>query len=391
MNNTAKNTAVIFHTNTQIDPRSWRIMGISAKETSNPIGLWGTGMKYAIAVFLRLGHKVSIKTEGQTYEFSAKEMVFRDKTFEQVLCNGEELPYTTEYGKLWEPWMAYRELVSNTMDEGGIHFAGEPFDHGTSIIIEGENVRECLANHDDYFVGSREPIAEMAGLRIYEGNGTIFYRGVKVGMVENAMYSYEMLHDLTLTEDRTIAFQYQIPQKVGMCVVRYLKDKALIKRFCTAPAERWEGKLDYDWENWSEEFTEVAKDLWKNNPTKLNESIFRLVRKKCADIGWEAKDLNEDHEVMLDNAKAFLKMAGYEVTAPVKMVDNDDQKCIAFYYNGVIHLTEKCFEEGAFKLTRILMEENFHAYGYSDACRSFEDYLQKELIKQASKRLKVSL
>lgn len=383
---------MIFHSGGPIDPKSWTLMGISAKENTNPIGFWGTGLKYSISILLRTGHSVEIYSNGNHWIFGTEPMDFRGREFHQIICNGEALPYTTEYGKGWDVDGAYRELVSNTSDEQGLWFIGDgPLENGTSIVITGSAILDSHAKHNDIFVGDREPIAETNSLRIYQGAGTIYFRGVRVGSVENAMFSYEMLGELELTEDRSIKHQYRIPQEIGRIACCTLQDKAIIRRILTAPESRWEHNIDFDWTSWSNEFTEVATDLWKNSPTKLNQKVFRLLRKKVKDIGWEAREIDENKEIMLEKAKDFLKRAGYEVTAPIKLVNNDDHNSIAFYFNDTIHLTDKCFEEGMFHLVRVLMEENFHAWGHIDVCRGFEDFLQKELIKQASKRLKETL
>lgn len=379
----------IFWNSTIIEPAAWELHGVSAKDNPDTaVGRFGTGNCYYLAVLLRTGHKVSIKAGEQWYHFGLVDMEFRGKEFQRVTCNGKELSFTTHYGVNWTVDQAYREVYANCADEGGIHFVGEPMDEGTSIVIEGEGILDSMSRHEQIFLGSREPIAETSTARIYEGVGTVYFRGVKVGEVENAMFSYEMLGTLDLTEDRSIKHQYRIPQEIGRMVCTLLADKAIIRRILTAPESRWESTIDFDWTTWSADFTEVATDLWKNSPTKLNQKVFRMLRTRVKDIGWEARAWDEDKEIMLEKAKDFLKRAGYEVTAPIKLVDNDDQNNIAFYFNDTIHLTDKSFDEGMFQLVRTLMEESFHSLGYSDCCRSFEDFLMKELIKSASKRLR---
>src|SRR5690606_20364037 len=133
-------------------------------ETDNPIGMFGTGLKYAIAVLLRNGNCIEITNKDKTYSFSIHDIDFRGKSFQQILCNGKKLPFTTEYGKNWELWQAYRELHSNTVDEEGISFIGEPMDEGTSIVVYGESFVKCVENHNDYFVGDREPLYENKNL-----------------------------------------------------------------------------------------------------------------------------------------------------------------------------------------------------------------------------------
>src|SRR5438874_563649 len=89
-----------------------KLLGVSVKEGTDPIGFFGTGLKYAMATALRLGGRMIIITGGETYEVGGKPIRLRDKEFVQVTLNGEELGFTTELGKQWEPWMVVRELYS---------------------------------------------------------------------------------------------------------------------------------------------------------------------------------------------------------------------------------------------------------------------------------------
>jgi hypothetical protein len=45
-----------------------KLMGVSVKESADPIGFFGTGLKYAMATALRLGGEMTIFTNGQRYE-----------------------------------------------------------------------------------------------------------------------------------------------------------------------------------------------------------------------------------------------------------------------------------------------------------------------------------
>lgn len=387
---TETSSKTIFHTNTIINPLSWELMGISAKECKSPIGLYGTGLKYAIAVLLRTGHSVTIQTESDTFNFSLKPLSFRGKDFDQVVCNGKDLPFTTEYGKLWEVWMAYRELVSNTIDEGGLHFAGDPFDHGTSIVVEGEAIHQCLLNHSKYFVGDREPVDECHKIRVYQGDGTIYYRGVRVGAVKDALYSYEILEDITLTEDRTIKDPFRINSIIGWSYASFLKNKELIRHVITCK-KRWETDLDFDW-SWSEEMTEVAQEVWETAPTSLNSSVASILKKRLkADAELSTCEPTEEQQIMITAALDFLAKAGYPVQATIKIVNNADTGNLAFVHKEQIYLTSRAFEKGLFELVTVLLEEHFHTIGFADLNRGFQTYLHEQIVTQCKKRLKIAL
>jgi hypothetical protein len=47
---------VVFENPGEIDAAAIRTFGVSVKEGENPIGFFGTGLKYAIAILLRTGH-----------------------------------------------------------------------------------------------------------------------------------------------------------------------------------------------------------------------------------------------------------------------------------------------------------------------------------------------
>lgn len=51
-----------FLNNGEFDVSAMLTFGVSAKESDNPIGQFGTGFKYAIAIILRLGGSISVAT-----------------------------------------------------------------------------------------------------------------------------------------------------------------------------------------------------------------------------------------------------------------------------------------------------------------------------------------
>ena len=382
--------SVCFHTNGSINPLSWEIIGMSAKQTDSAIGAFGSGMKFAIAILLRTGHSISVNSEGTTYEFGTVSKEFRGKTFEVVTCNGKELGITTDMGAHWPLAGAYRELVSNCMDEGGIHFAGQAMPDGTSIVVTGKEFHALLEKHNDLFVGDRESIGGNESVRMYEGNGTIFYRGVKVGALMHAAFSYEILDKIALTEDRTLATEYDVIHKI-MIMLTSLEDEALIKRVLTVQKSKWENQdeRDYEW-TWSEAFSKVVKEIWETNPTALPKRIISQVRNKLPDVEFKAID-SKCYEKAIKKAKEFLNLAGYPITTEIKVVDNKDANLIGFAHNGQIHLTERAMEKGLFDLVSTLFEEHCHILGYDDYSRSFQNYLIAQLITAHHKRLKVTL
>jgi hypothetical protein len=69
----AKTGAARFLTNAGLIPmEAVTTMGVSAKEGENPIGFFGTGLKYAIASLLRTSHKITIWRGLDRYDFATE-------------------------------------------------------------------------------------------------------------------------------------------------------------------------------------------------------------------------------------------------------------------------------------------------------------------------------
>ena len=268
---------IIFENEGLIPVEAFTTFGINAKPNStNPIGYFGTGLKYAVAVILRLGGSVRLFRGEEEYVFYTKEIDFRGKEFTTIRMKKrkswfagwsyEKLPFTTELGKNWEPWMAVRELESNTRDEDGTSFwledkerdAGEFLrefghvnEHKTVIVIE--NCPEIEAAYDEMdhiFMSPRKrKLAEVGPVEIYEGPSRyIFYRGLRVTDLETrpSLLTYNFTLGVTLTEDRTSKWpgvdQYRI-----MEAIQSLTDTDLIHKVMDAKEnEHYEAHLPWD-------------------------------------------------------------------------------------------------------------------------------------------------
>ena len=113
-------TYIIFENPGTLDLRALTVMGLNAKENANPIGYFGTGFKYGIAIALRNGCSVLIQNgTGPDQLVTRVEQEFRGKKYMSLWLEDRELPFTTELGKNWYLWQAYREFKSNCDDEGG--------------------------------------------------------------------------------------------------------------------------------------------------------------------------------------------------------------------------------------------------------------------------------
>lgn len=268
--------SVVFRTPGKLDLRSLTIFGLNAKPSvTNPIGYFGTGLKYAIAVLMRERIPVTIFVGPTKWVIEVEETKFRDKDFASIVLTRHRkflppqkrvLPFTTELGKNWDLWQAYRELESNTLDEqgetyitrraygdleGSINDEDCPhtnedrknFTDFTYIQVESEDfVQEHLDREKTFLPRAlRQQIDGDASVQVFQQPSKfLYYRGIRVMELEApSNQTYNILKQIRLTEDRTVESKYE----VQWLLERYLAQKAPtheIKKAVTAPKDSWE-------------------------------------------------------------------------------------------------------------------------------------------------------
>ncbi len=219
-----------FTTPGQIPLDAFQKFGLNAKPMAkNPIGFFGTGLKYAVAICLRLGGTFRLFIGGTEYEFYTRHSEFRGKGFEDVRMRkrgpkgwlrSHSLPFTLELGKNWEPWMAVRELESNTRDEDGesMHWTETARDnteflrqHGivnsdtSVIVIECEEMESAYLDGTIFLDDSREVLHSDIWCEVREGESDVIYmNGIRVMTLDKpSLYTYNLTKGIELTEDRT--------------------------------------------------------------------------------------------------------------------------------------------------------------------------------------------
>jgi len=178
---------ISFQNRGLIDLRAVRTFGVSAKDCKNPIGFFGTGLKYAIAICLRLGGTITLYRGLERYEFSTSEATIRNSEFRIVTMNGEELGFTTDLGKTWEPWQAFRELYCNTMDEGGSAMEGDanPLTDYTTLVVSSPAFYSAYIERNSIILTAvprwKTPRVEIHDRHSHFG----FYRGIRVAKLDH--------------------------------------------------------------------------------------------------------------------------------------------------------------------------------------------------------------
>lgn len=208
------------------------VMGLSAKVGDNPIGQFGTGLNNAISIVLRNGGAISIFRGLKELKFGLKKETVRKQDFDIITMNGRKMGWSSNLGLNWKPWMAYRELYSNTKDEGGtIRQFGPGDDTGrklpcaghTTIIVEWPELDVIHENRHEVILTS-EAAYVMPCIEAHLGDSpSLYYRGIRVMEwhdKKRSKFTYNLRNKQYLTEDRTLLYPILVSTELTTGIVQ---------------------------------------------------------------------------------------------------------------------------------------------------------------------------
>lgn len=380
---------VVFRNPGEIDPRLIATFGANVKESNNPIGFFGTGLKYAISILLRNHCSIMIQSGMNQYTFRTQTENIRGKDFAMVYMGTKPMGFTLELGKNWAFWTAYRELYSNCADEKGeVAVVDQPpaMRPGvTSVVVGGQAFLDVHEDRSTFFLQG-EPLLKPSYLSIFPGkSNSIYYRGIKIGDTPSGkptLYSYNFRVGLTLTEDRT----YRTPWEVSTYLaagLSTLTDKNVIKRIITCGPEYHEWDIDWTGRTFTTEFLEAVRDCVQKDITCVSESLYQAWR--SASVGkFEpiVREPTEIEKIMLASAIGFIKAAGFDVERfPILVSTELGGKILGLAFDGKIYLSHTAFEGGMKQLIITVLEEFIHLhYGVRDESRQMQERLLHLLI-----------
>ncbi len=372
---------VSFRNDGVLDTRAISTFGVNVKKSDNAIGYFGTGLKYAIAIILREGCGITIHAD-KCYIFEKRDEVVRGKTFQFIYMNGEPLGFTTELGKNWKMWQAFRELYCNTLDEDGfvtdknLRAAKDK----TTIVVTGQQFYDVYLTRDKIILQTK-PIFEHALCDIHPGNNSvIYYRGVRIydGMGAG-LFTYNIKSKINISEDRTAMYEFQLKNNMAKAIISCADDE-LCRKLILAPDNYLEHEINYDANGPSENFLRVAREL-RLNP-KANPSLTEFLIQNGGIPALKDADLDEVQTVMLDRAIDFCGRIGYPVQA-YKIIVSPKLRggVMGLAENKKIHLSLDAFGMGTKYVASTLIEEYLHILtGHQDCTRELQNYLFNDIV-----------
>ena len=380
---------IYFSNDGNLDLDVIRTMGVSVKKTDTPIGFFGTGLKYAIATLLRTGHQISLYTDGRTIEFTTKTKEIRGEEFQMIMMGDEQLGFTTDLGKNWEVWQAYRELYSNTMDEQGV-VSGQFTEKQTVFTVrpvkvfqQGEpSIIDVHAERGKIFLQG-EPWLVGDGIEVYRGKSSyVYYRGVRVHkLLKPTRFTYNFTCHMSLTEDRTLASTYDMAYKMGTRLPR-IADPAFCEKIVDPEWDGMERNVDFsDCHDPSEEFLDALEKYRENARLKENNRNILKRHRKVTD--YEVFQLDENQAAMVDEACRMLRGSLNAIVYPTELtfVEHLGPGVYAMAKDSEMVITRQCIANGLDFLAITIYEEWIHdKLGYADESRGMQQFLFDKIL-----------
>lgn len=390
---------VCFYNSGLLDLHAITTFGASVKEGKSPIGKFGTGLKYAIAVILRNDCQITVHTGERILSFDTVDQPIRGKTFKLVMMYEAGQPptscgFTTELGKEWELWMAYRELACNAKDEDGFvtlkegsfikEMTGE---EKTLIIVQGAPMEKIYADRQDYILEQPAKLV-LKGIEVRPGNHSkkIFYRTIAVGQLERpSFFTYNVTEELDLTEDRTIKYAFMFDHYLRSAITT-CTDVAFLEEFLLLGKDYAEGHLNLDStsNDCSPEFLETTLRVFDLHGTKVNESALlcaRRVSKK--EFSPTPAEVSAVQRKMIEKAVSFCHKIGYPVDFyPILIAEQLGTSTLALALDNKIYVAKEVLETGGTKmLASTLIEEYIHLhFSLADESRRMQQHLFDKII-----------
>lgn len=358
---------VSFQNDGLIDEAAITTLGVSVKEGPNPIGFFGTGLKYAIAIVLRNGGEIVVHRGLEEMTLTTQKQEIRGKEFGIVCLNGRQLGFTDELGKKWEPWMAVRELYCNVKDEAGDAILGmhEPAEGKTTIWVNWPAFAEAFRNLDKIILNSR-PAHETSVASIHPGKtNNYYYRGIKVGRnADTFAFTYDLKTHQDLTEDRTLRYSFMADHDIGRAILA-CDDADLIERWLTVGKDFAEHSINLDSLGAapSPAFLVAARNVVADTSRECNRSAKAVLEKhEPPPVPMPCRLTAQETQALAD-AIAFCRSLNFTVDEfPITVMDSLGPNVLglADVEKRAIFISRRAFMMGDNQIAATLIEEWAH-------------------------------
>lgn len=379
---------ISFVTPTALPIEAATTMGVSVKDGEGAIGKFGTGLKYAIAGILRLNGRIEITVDGETHQFTALQKDIRGRDFWIVHCNEQPCGFTTELGKHWEPWQLFRELASNTLDEGGSWKHGDTSaDEGRTVIrVHCREVEDSEKTEAVFRPRSEQLVCSKNGAQVYAGASPHYYfRGIRAGSFPSVAPVTVDVSSGSLSEDRLLDLATVNSELTWSFLSASRFDETLLLSVMaqSEPNDFWNRHtVSYMWtcSQLPSQIIEflAARPKFIRNPGM--RAAFDAHLKRGGGAKWEAIEITDRHRDLLKLGAGLCESAGIDQIPDDKVRftrDLGDQTlAVTCMDTREVWFSTKIAAMGRDEFMSCYLEEAIHAMtGFADCTREFQNML----------------
>jgi hypothetical protein len=321
-------------------------------------------------------------------------------------------------GPQWEEWMALREWVSNSLDEGQSNIVTDTDNIAgkegyTRFFVEhSPGIKAVIDNWNEYFTFDRDDaklenkLGKLFPQTNIDETMVLFRKGIRVYRADGtqSLYQYD-LTSFSINESRIIDSLYSAGNRI-LEFINTIDDVTVLKNILKRAFvfDYFESRLSWKWgvaklsEHWRkaiDDYIIVVDSIsgyyeellrTKNHYLVSAEMAYQIkhsfpdvqvygINSDGAQIAHKKIEPTKKMEFLLKECVTFLQETEYNLADPIELVEFDRTDVLGLAEGGKILLSPKLFEMGKKEIVRTIIEEQEHLRsGLKDCTRAFQNH-----------------
>lgn len=400
------------------------LIGASTKRgDDSSIGMFGSGLKYAIASIIRQEIPFLVFSGKKEIKITTEVLSFGGKQFNRILVNGEPTSLTDSMGT--EDWNGafpfIREIYSNALDEDKdatieiVENFGATEGYTTFLIQVNDEITNLFTNFSDYFTKEENNLWKTStgeihpakkGIKIYR-KGILAYGNEKI----ESIFSYNCFH-VEINESRIIKNIYSVHNEVGL-MLESCQNKNMLRQWITGLKGGNAGQFEHDCilPNWYSKANnpmlidvilennyypvmmgEMFDDSEKEGRYALPMKLLKRFLAYCPDVDILGITVDDDNNIKnyieckppmclfndVQDAIERLKVTAYKerLSSKIKYCKFHKKETLGQAVDGTIFLSIKLDTYSIDEICKIIIEEQEHIHsGFGDETRNFQNHI----------------